>query len=84
MPSHEVDKSFDSINCYTQLSKVETQKIHHFFEHYKDNDDNKWVKVKSFEDAKTASEILQVSKKRYLDSKTSGTQVLDNNLNYFV
>lgn len=84
VPSHEVDKSFDSINCYTQLSKVETQKIHHFFEHYKDNDDNKWVKVKSFEDAKTASEILQVSKKRYLDSKTSGTQVLDNNLNYFV
>ena len=65
VPSHEVDKSFDSIDCYTQLSKVEIQKIHHFFEHYKDNDDNKWVKVKSFENAKTAANILEISKKRY-------------------
>ena len=59
VPSHGVDPSFDEINSYKQLSKVEIQKIHHFFEHYKDNDENKWVKVKSFEEANVASDILK-------------------------
>ena len=67
VPSHSVDPSFDEISSYKQLSKVEIQKIHHFFEHYKDNDENKWVKVKSFEEASVALEILDKSKERYIN-----------------
>ena len=40
-------------------------KIHHFFEHYKDNDENKWVKVKSFEEANIAYDILEKSVERF-------------------
>ena len=66
VPSNDVDKSFDSITNYKQLSNIEIQKIYHFFEHYKDNDDNKWVKVKSFEDSVFAEKIFKISKERYL------------------
>ena len=84
VPSHNVDKSFDSIDCYTQLSKVEIQKIRHFFEHYKDNDDNKWVKVKSFEKASTANQIYLKSKDRYKDSICPNSVNPINDLNYYV
>tara|TARA_B100000085_G_C18342883_1_gene431087 strand:+ start:5 stop:502 length:498 start_codon:yes stop_codon:yes gene_type:complete len=66
VPSKKVDSSYVDINNYNQLSKVEINKIKHFFEHYKDNDKNKWVKVKTFEDANTAFNILEESVKRYI------------------
>ena len=66
VPSKKVDSSYVDINNYNQLSKVEINKIKHFFEHYKDNDNNKWVKVKTFEDANTAFNILEESVNRYI------------------
>jgi len=65
LPSYGVDPSYDLVDCYTQLSKVEIQKIEHFFQHYKDNDENKWVKVKSFEKSDIAKKILEESIERY-------------------
>tara|TARA_B100000131_G_scaffold256061_1_gene250725 strand:- start:118 stop:618 length:501 start_codon:yes stop_codon:yes gene_type:complete len=68
VPSKKVDSSYVDINNVDQLSKVEINKIKHFFEHYKDNDKNKWVKVKTFEDSVFAETILEASKERYLQS----------------
>tara|TARA_B110000977_G_scaffold70919_1_gene96265 strand:- start:304 stop:798 length:495 start_codon:yes stop_codon:yes gene_type:complete len=65
LPSHEVDPSYDLVDCYTQLSKIEIRKIEHFFQHYKDNDENKWVKVKSFEKSDVAKTILNQSIERF-------------------
>lgn len=65
VPSKEVDPTYESVFSYTQLSQIEIQKIHHFFKHYKDNDDKKWVNVAGFEDTAEAINILQVSRERF-------------------
>lgn len=39
--------------------------ISHFFEHYKDLESNKWVKIDGWEDAKSAKNEIQASLKRF-------------------
>ena len=56
----------DDIN---DLEDIILRKIKHFFTHYKDNDQNKWVKVNHFANKKTALDILELSKKRFIDSQ---------------
>ena len=42
-----------------QEQLIELSKIKHFFEHYKDTEENKWVEVKDFYDKNTALEIYK-------------------------
>lgn len=58
VPSHEVDQNFESVNDITDLPKYTLNKIKHFFEHYKDNEENKWVKVDKFEGKKVALQLI--------------------------
>jgi inorganic pyrophosphatase len=45
------------VQNYTDLPDI-TKQIRHFFEHYKDLEPGKWVKVKSWDDAATARHIV--------------------------
>jgi inorganic pyrophosphatase len=62
VPSNKVDPKFTNINDLTDLDTSTLNKIKHFFTHYKDNDANKWVKVKNFENKDFALKILENSK----------------------
>ena len=62
VPSDGVDPTYSEINNFSDLSKVTLSKIRHFFNHYKDIEKDKWVKVNGFKDR---SEALQV----YIKSK---------------
>jgi inorganic pyrophosphatase len=61
VPSYKVDPNYRDVNNYNDLPKWTITKIQHFFEHYKDNEDNKWVKVTGFRNSKEAIKIYQKS-----------------------
>ncbi len=45
VPSHRLTKRYDSVNSYEDLPPISLQQIEHFFEHYKDLEPGKWVKL---------------------------------------
>jgi inorganic pyrophosphatase len=65
VPDDSVDTSYSEIDNYDQLPKITLSKIKHFFTHYKDNEQKKWVKVKGFKDKDYAMSIYENSKKKY-------------------
>ena len=63
VPSSSITKEYDSIKDITDVEKGLLNKIQHFFEHYKDLEKGKWVKVKSMEGFDSAIKILKASAK---------------------
>ena len=63
VPSSSITKMYDSVKDINDVDSALLAKIKHFFEHYKDLESGKWVKIKSFENAAKAIEILKVSAK---------------------
>ncbi|MDX2083578.1 MAG: inorganic diphosphatase [Rickettsiales bacterium] len=59
VPAKKLNSQFENIESYQQLPENLIQKIKHFFEHYKDLEKNKWVKVTGFEDAAKARSLIQ-------------------------
>lgn len=62
VPSDVVDPTYSEINNISDLSKVTLSKIRHFFNHYKDIEKNKWVKVNGFKDKNEALQVYIKSK----------------------
>jgi inorganic pyrophosphatase len=69
VPSHAVTKGFDDVHNYTDLPDINLQRIEHFFEHYKDLEPGKWVKVGDWGDAGDARELI-----RQAIDRAQGTQ----------
>jgi inorganic pyrophosphatase len=59
VPSSKLTKRYDSVHNYTDLPAITLQQIEHFFQHYKDLEPGKWVKVVGWRDAATAREIIE-------------------------
>tara|TARA_B100001175_G_scaffold317660_1_gene335537 strand:- start:929 stop:1411 length:483 start_codon:yes stop_codon:yes gene_type:complete len=62
VPTSDVDSNYENIHNLNDLSSITLKKIKHFFNHYKDNDKNKWVKVNQFDNALNAYNIYHRSK----------------------
>lgn len=60
-----------SIQSLKDVSPTLLQSLTHFFEHYKDLESGKWVKVKGWEDKAAAEKELQASIKRYQAQRTA-------------
>ena len=59
VPSRHLTKRYDRVENYTDLPEITIQQIQHFFEHYKDLEAGKWVKVLGWEGPDAArNEIL--------------------------
>lgn len=58
VPGAKLNSQFESAESIDDLPPSLLAKIKHFFEHYKDLEKGKWVKVKSFEGAKKARELI--------------------------
>jgi len=61
VPSNSVSKEYENVNDLTDLPKLILDQIQHFFEHYKDLENGKFVKVESWKNASEAKEILKKS-----------------------
>lgn len=58
VPSTHVSKKFENINDYSDLPEITLQQIQHFFEHYKDLEPGKWVKIGDWMGAADAERLI--------------------------
>ena len=48
-----------ALKAFDELPKIFLDQIAHFFEHYKDLEAGKWVKIKGWEGAEKAAELIE-------------------------
>ena len=58
VPSQELTKRYDHIRTYSDIPKITLQQIEHFFEHYKDLEPGKWVRIGNWHDASAARDMI--------------------------
>ena len=59
VPVPKLTKRYEHVMSYTDLPEITVQQIQHFFEHYKDLEPGKWVKVIGWGDAAEAKRLIQ-------------------------
>ena len=62
------DPMYDDVQDITDISSRKLAKLAHFFEHYKDLEKNKWVKVEGWVDINEAKAEIMESVARYNDA----------------
>lgn len=68
VPISKVDIFFDNIRNITDVAGIVKNRIKHFFEHYKDLDKDKWVKVLEWGDIEIAKKLIEEGVKRNLSN----------------
>ena len=58
VPSSKLTQRYDKVKSYDDLPDITLQQIQHFFEHYKDLEPKKWVKVLRGGDADEARKLI--------------------------
>ncbi len=65
VPTDKLTKIYSHVKELEDLPKLLLDQIKHFFEHYKDLEPNKWVKVDGFEGSEAAKKDIQASIENY-------------------
>lgn len=68
VPVSKLCSQWDSVQGPEQMSKQLLNQIAHFFEHYKDLDEGKWVRVGGWEDAAAAKREILSSVQMFKDA----------------
>lgn len=58
VPVPKLTRRYEHVHNYTDLPQITLKQIEHFFEHYKDLEPNKWVKVTGWGDAAEAKQMI--------------------------
>jgi inorganic pyrophosphatase len=58
VPSSKLTQRYDKVQNYSDLPDITLHQIQHFFEHYKDLEPKKWVKVLRWGDADEARKLI--------------------------
>ncbi|MPY71415.1 MAG: inorganic diphosphatase [Alphaproteobacteria bacterium] len=58
VPSSHLTKRYEGIDNFADLPEITLRQIQHFFEHYKDLEPGKWVKIGDWMDARTARQMI--------------------------
>ncbi|UZF91014.1 inorganic diphosphatase [Bosea sp. NBC_00550] len=58
VPVPKLTKRYENVHNYTDLPQITLDQIQHFFEHYKDLEPGKWVKLKGWGDAVMAKKLI--------------------------
>jgi inorganic pyrophosphatase len=64
VPSPKLTKRYVHVVNYTDLPEITLEQIRHFFEHYKDLEPGKWVKIAGWGDAAEARQLIQEATER--------------------
>ncbi|HPQ94405.1 MAG: inorganic diphosphatase [Thiothrix sp.] len=68
VPAGKLAPQYKDVVTYTQLPALLLDQIKHFFEHYKELESGKWVKVGDWGDAEAARQEILASVRRYQDN----------------
>lgn len=69
VPSSKLSKRYDDIKDYTDMPDITLKQVEHFFEHYKDLEPGKWVKIGGWNNAEMARKKI-VEAIRRAESRT--------------
>ena len=69
VPSSKLTKRYDKVKSYSDLPEITIEQIRHFFEHYKDLEPGKWVKVVKWGDEAEAQKLIVEAIERYSADK---------------
>ncbi len=58
VPSPHLTRRYDGVKSYSDVPVITLQQIEHFFEHYKDLEPGKWVKIGDWGDAAEARRMI--------------------------
>ena len=58
VPASRLTQRYDSVRSYNDLPTITIQQVQHFFEHYKDLEPGKWVKVVKWGDVADAHRLI--------------------------
>jgi inorganic pyrophosphatase len=58
VPSSKLTRRYDAVRSYKDLPDITIQQVQHFFEHYKDLEDQKWVRVSHWGDTDEAHRVI--------------------------
>jgi inorganic pyrophosphatase len=61
VPSHRLTKKYDHISEFSDMPEITRQQVEHFFEHYKDLEPGKWVKIGDWHGADVAKKLISES-----------------------
>jgi inorganic pyrophosphatase len=64
VPVSRLTRRYEKVINHTDLPEITLKQIEHFFEHYKDLENGKWVKVMGWGDAAEARELIVQSIER--------------------
>jgi inorganic pyrophosphatase len=65
VPSPKLTQRYVDVHEYSDLPKITLEQIQHFFQHYKDLEPGKWVKIEGWSDAAMARRLIQAAIDRY-------------------
>ena len=68
VPADKITMRYAKVRNVTDLPEITLQQIQHFFEHYKDLEPGKWVKIKHWGDADEARRLIVEAIGRYQGS----------------
>ena len=68
VPSPKLTKRYLHVMNYTDLPEITLEQIRHFFEHYKDLEEGKWVKIAGWGDAAEARQLISEAIERAKNS----------------
>lgn len=58
VPSDKLTRRYHNVKNYSDLPDITLHQIEHFFEHYKDLENDKWVKIDRWGDAAEAKQLV--------------------------
>ena len=58
VPSPHITQRYSKVDNYTDLPEITLRQVEHFFEHYKDLEPGKWVKIDGWHDAAYARKMI--------------------------
>ena len=65
VPASRLHPFYADVSSYKDLPPIVVQQIGHFFEHYKDLEDEKWVKILGWQDEHEACRLVMEAVERY-------------------
>jgi inorganic pyrophosphatase len=65
VPVNKLHPFYAAVQDYSELPQIMLDQISHFFQHYKDLEDDKWVKIIGWQNAEFAAGLIEKAIKAY-------------------
>jgi len=72
VPSDSLSHRYKNVHSYNDLPAITRDQVQHFFEHYKDLEPGKWVKIEHWGDVTEAKSYIEAALQRAAASETIG------------